>query len=335
MGSVDPTGLIDGTNVYAFSQNNPVNFVDKSGTQSVGLIKNSDLGIPAPKGVDLPESVSVDPNVNLSGDGIDPDSPREFKLSEIRSSPNYIDNFTSFGGYGVNPLTSTFEGIRFRFKDGSKKDIPLSSISNYRGSRAINYKSSGGKIFPTNSGAISLNESNTPRIIRALYLMNKRREVASQQNLFFAEIIYAFSNNIAFLGGHNQFTTSLTYKNFSANSFLKQSSIHRKLNFANEKKLSIHFNKHGIEFNAKSKYEYLSIAQSVIDRGVKVKYSYKGEVRTGFIKYMGNNRKGHAKFAFVGTNEKKQITTLHTKSGKDLWKTLNGNANDKTINPTR
>ena len=48
---------------------------------------------------------------------------------------------------------------------------------------------------------------------------------------------------------------------------------------------------------------------------------------------MGNNRKGQSKFAFVGTDSQGQITTLHTKSGKDFWKTLNSNPADKTIYP--
>ena len=46
---------------------------------------------------------------------------------------------------------------------------------------------------------------------------------------------------------------------------------------------------------------------------------------------MGTNKKGAAKFVFVGINNKGDITTLHNKSEKDFWKTLNGDKNDKTI----
>lgn len=53
------------------------------------------------------------------------------------------------------------------------------------------------------------------------------------------------------------------------------------------------------------------------------------------MKLMGNTGKGQSKFAFVGTNSQGQITTLHTKSGKDFWKTLNGNSQDKTIYPVQ
>lgn len=105
--------------------------------------------------------------------------------------------------------------------------------------------------------------------------------------------------------------------------------------FANEEKLVDHFVKHGKEFGAKSKEEYLDLARSVIDDGVKVEYPYKGENRTGFVKLMGTNRRGEAKFAFVGTNQEGYITTLHTKSGKDFWKTLNQNAKDKVIRPAK
>ncbi|BFO08056.1 hypothetical protein GGER_05660 [Serratia rubidaea] len=47
---------------------------------------------------------------------------------------------------------------------------------------------------------------------------------------------------------------------------------------------------------------------------------------------MGNTSKGATKVGFVGTNSDGYITTIHTKSGKDIWKTLNGNAKDNVIN---
>ncbi|EPI5310775.1 hypothetical protein ACU42Y_11865 [Proteus mirabilis] len=36
--------------------------------------------------------------------------------------------------------------------------------------------------------------------------------------------------------------------------------------------------------------------------------------------------------AFVGINPQGQIATIHTKSGKDVWKLLNGNKDEKVIN---
>lgn len=48
---------------------------------------------------------------------------------------------------------------------------------------------------------------------------------------------------------------------------------------------------------------------------------------------MGNSRKGEAKFEFVRTNANGDVTTYHVKRGEDLWKLLNNNKRDKTINP--
>lgn len=48
---------------------------------------------------------------------------------------------------------------------------------------------------------------------------------------------------------------------------------------------------------------------------------------------MGNIRKGEAKFEFVGTNAKGDITTYHIKWGEDFWGLLNNNKWFKTITP--
>lgn len=78
--------------------------------------------------------------------------------------------------------------------------------------------------------------------------------------------------------------------------------------------------------------EYLTGAQDVMQNGYKVEYTYKGETRTGFVQFMGNNSKGNAKYAFAGTNNEGYITTFHTESGKSFWKMLNGE-NIPVINP--
>ena len=51
-----------------------------------------------------------------------------------------------------------------------------------------------------------------------------------------------------------------------------------------------------------------------------------------YVKFMGNNKNGKAKFEFVGTNNNGDITTYHTQSGKKIWKTINGE-NIPVINP--
>ncbi|MGY2402850.1 RHS repeat-associated core domain-containing protein, partial [Pseudomonas sp. SDO5271_S396] len=103
--------------------------------------------------------------------------------------------------------------------------------------------------------------------------------------------------------------------------------------FGSEEKLDTHYKKHGAEFKSKDSHEYLLTARHVVDKGIHVYYSYKGTPRSGYVLLLGTNRSGHAKFAFVGTNQSNQITTLHTKSGKEFWRSINGDATDKTIRP--
>ena len=104
--------------------------------------------------------------------------------------------------------------------------------------------------------------------------------------------------------------------------------------FASEEKLLSHYYKHCNEFKGiyNSTDEYLQGARDVMNNGYKVEYTYKGETRTGYVQFMGNNSKGKAKFAFVGTNNDGFITTFHTESGKTFWKLLNGE-NVPIINP--
>ncbi|UWF51035.1 RHS repeat protein [Pseudomonas sp. N3-W] len=107
----------------------------------------------------------------------------------------------------------------------------------------------------------------------------------------------------------------------------------RPQNFGSEEKLIVHYKKHGAEFKVMSKEEYLLVARDVVNQGTHVEYKYEHEIRYGYLQLIGNTRKGEAKFAFVGTNNKNEITTLHTKSGKEFWKTINGDARDKVVRP--
>lgn len=118
--------------------------------------------------------------------------------------------------------------------------------------------------------------------------------------------------------------------------------IHRPSNFANRKLLESHFEKHVVkrdEFKGayKTADEYLEGALDVVNNGTPVKYAYKGEERTGFVRFAGTskpkgNKAGNAKFEFVGTNNEGHITTYHIES-KDFWKMLNGDKNHKVIYP--
>ncbi|MTI48435.1 MAG: hypothetical protein FH761_11375 [Firmicutes bacterium] len=148
---------------------------------------------------------------------------------------------------------------------------------------------------------------------------------------FIAANIYLdrVSNMIAQTSGLSLYVTTQSYNSYS---YYKGMSNR---NFASVEKLDSHFAKHGKEFKGvyKNADEYLQGARDVMQNGTKVSYSYKGETRIGYVKFMGNSsKKGIAKFEFVGTNNLGDITTYHVESGKTFWKMLNGK-NIKVINP--
>lgn len=119
-----------------------------------------------------------------------------------------------------------------------------------------------------------------------------------------------------------------------------------KASFSSRDLLESHFTKHGNEFGGvyNTADEYLQGAKDVMNNGYKVQYDYKvydkwgnkiPEKRTGYLRFMGSNSKGKAKFEFVGTNSRGDITTYHAKSGKGLWKLLTGYNTNQTINPVK
>ncbi len=96
-----------------------------------------------------------------------------------------------------------------------------------------------------------------------------------------------------------------------------------------------HFEKHGAEFGARSASEYLEVGKDIMTYGQKVQYVYKGEIRTGYVQFMGNTSRGKAKFGFVGTNADGSITTIHVESGKNIWRTINGDSLDEAMRPVQ
>lgn len=112
--------------------------------------------------------------------------------------------------------------------------------------------------------------------------------------------------------------------------------------FGDIQKLNDHFVKHGGEFKGlySNADDYLDGARYVMNTGDKVQYAYSlkngtTEIRTGYIRFMGNSGKGKAKFEFVGTNLAGDITTYHVKRGEDIYKLLNGNKRLNIINPMK
>ncbi|MEC1259578.1 hypothetical protein P9D34_03785 [Bacillus swezeyi] len=81
-----------------------------------------------------------------------------------------------------------------------------------------------------------------------------------------------------------------------------------------------HFKKHGGEFQDlyRNADEYLDGARDVVKNDIKVEYKYKDGIRIDYVRFMGNSRRGEAKFEFVGTNH-----NLPYSKRKKFWKTIN------------
>lgn len=75
------------------------------------------------------------------------------------------------------------------------------------------------------------------------------------------------------------------------------------------------------------------MGRDIILMGQKVECFYKaaGEYGSAYVKFVGDNSRGAAKFGFVGMNSDGKITKIHVQSGKDIWKTLSGSATDKVV----
>ncbi|MDQ0017859.1 hypothetical protein J2W23_006280, partial [Variovorax boronicumulans] len=105
--------------------------------------------------------------------------------------------------------------------------------------------------------------------------------------------------------------------------------------FASDAKLIGHFEKHGGEFasvGVSSPYGYLQMGREIMDAGVPVSYFYTpaNEMRTGYVSFMRNSKKGEALFGFAGTDADGFVTTIHTKSRTEFFELLGDNAQSKT-----
>lgn len=164
---------------------------------------------------------------------------------------------------------------------------------------------------------------------------NAQMNVNQMADAMMNEVNSTNSYNYNPVGGKTWFTA----EGFDVNNSNKRT----KLNFADTGKLNNHFSKHGGEFGVYfNSNDYLNGANDLVANGIQVQYNYKGELRTGYVKFMKNSSlinpegipiKSFAKFEFVGTNSFGEITTYHIESKKTFWKMLNNGENIKIINP--
>jgi RHS repeat-associated protein len=185
--SCDPAGPTGGANLYAYAAGNPVLLADPGGTQPrAGLVDVDDVSEPPP-GLTLP---SADPRVELQTES---GGSRGVPLSEIRSSPGYVDNWERFEAQ-PDPLTLRVSEITFFYAGGSALRVPVSTIDPGAGSRSVRYKASAGLVLPLgSSGQFALDAENTPAIVAAAGYVKRELGQRSATRLELAEATFQFA----------------------------------------------------------------------------------------------------------------------------------------------
>ena len=236
--STDPIGIEGGVNLYAYALNNPTLFLDAIGEQpssAQGGFNAKVMLIDAREVTDLPPSensgasFTVNPEVALSTD-IDEET-RKFRLSEIRRSPNYIDNFVDAEGVGDSPASPRFSGIRLTYADESSLIIPI----NYSDDAQLNlllyssdlsyptheaptsrqlyhqtetFQGYEGKIYPVPGESertalyrTEINFTNTPRIAEVYRSAYEAGRTPTSINLRYAETVNTLAGAVQGLAG--------------------------------------------------------------------------------------------------------------------------------------
>lgn len=196
----DPAGLVDGTNLYAYCGNDPIGKVDRSGTDgfkvNVRLIDAKDL--PQDK---LNKNVVVPPaslepyNPDVEIHDYDNNNTTISKLSEVRSSPNYVDNSLATVSAPKGDIwTLDLNELHFTYKSGRTLDVPWSSIDLGAHAVTTHYARLDGVIYPIGSdGHIAFNDANTPAIVYGAQLKWNDARKASETRVEYSELVNTFA----------------------------------------------------------------------------------------------------------------------------------------------
>jgi hypothetical protein len=157
----------------------------------------ADLLPPAP-GVDLP---TIDPHTYML---VDDDEKECRVISEDELEADYVDrDIETFKLRNVDWLTLDVdkEYVDITYSRGATASILLGSIDDGSGVAAEQYGKSKGVIYPIDdSGALLLNNANTPRLVamRTWYWNEAKR--VNDERIQIAEVVHSFAEAIGTLG---------------------------------------------------------------------------------------------------------------------------------------
>lgn len=117
---------------------------------------------------------------------------------------SYVDNnIETFKLDGVDWLTLDVdkEAIKIVYFNGSAASFPLGWVSLEAGRTADQYYKTKGVIYPIdNAGALLLNATNTPNLVRIRRWYHKEARRVNDQRIQIAEVVHAFAEAIGALG---------------------------------------------------------------------------------------------------------------------------------------
>ena len=113
------------------------------------------------------------------------------------------DDIETFRPLDVNPFTPDVgrSDVNIAYVGGATTELPPGSISFGSGRRTNCHAKSGGMIYPIDeSGILLLNATNTPRLVAMRHWHHEQANLAMEQNLAMAELVYVFAGAVAHLG---------------------------------------------------------------------------------------------------------------------------------------
>jgi RHS repeat-associated protein len=207
--SADPAGIGDGTNAYRYAGNNPVGFVDPSGTDKVQarLMTDDDMraaGIQPPPQMpesDLKRPSREDPVVTIND--LDAGKCEQSTLSQIRKSPDYIDNgLKSVGATRGDFWILEIDQLHFKYNNKPDIMVPIDTVDFGPAKAATEFIRSQGVIIPLDDeGFPAFNSENTPTIVRGAQIKLEDQSKAQTQFQQAAQTTFAFQMSLAQLGG--------------------------------------------------------------------------------------------------------------------------------------
>lgn len=157
--------------------------------------------MPDAPGVKNPVMVTATKSVAL--DDQDSKRSRSLPYSQIRESPEHVDNGIISVGADLSIIwTLSIKSLIFKYRDKRTTTVDVGDIDYTNTARVDAFVKRGGVIYPVReNGSIAYDQVNTPTIFLGAQLTAKQQTYLRRQNLQYAQMTFAFEIPIASLAG--------------------------------------------------------------------------------------------------------------------------------------